>query len=120
MVSERSEISHRKDRMIRPRSKRRAKLDAEYRLLKARILADRPICERCISEGTYLEGVGLTEDPIGRIRVRIPCRSVELHHVVPRSRWAGGLLVESNLVALCAPCHGMSMTTQRNLTKRAG
>jgi 5-methylcytosine-specific restriction endonuclease McrA len=67
---------------VRKQSKKRAAADREYRKIAKRLLEERPWCQRCQQ------------------------RSVLIHHIVPRSQWPGGLLIESNMAALCLNCHG--------------
>ena len=68
---------------IRPRSKKMEMLYAtKRRNLVKRLLAERPICQRCLSD-----------------------RSQDIHELKSRSR--GGKIVDDidNLVALCRKCH---------------
>lgn len=67
---------------IRPRSKKMEMLYAtKRRNLVKRLLAERPICQRCLSD-----------------------RSQDIHELKSRAR--GGSITEiDNLVALCRSCH---------------
>ena len=67
---------------IRPRSTKMEHLYAtKRRNLVKKLLGDRPICQRCLSD-----------------------RSHDIHELKSRSR--GGSITEiDNLVALCRPCH---------------
>lgn len=68
--------------MIRPRSKKTEKLYAtQRRALVAKLLADRPICQRCHRAS-----------------------SQDIHELKSRAR--GGSIVDiENLVAICRECH---------------
>lgn len=78
---------------MRHRSKKK---EAEYRLrrpLVARLLEERPMCEACPVFATH-DGKALYARN----------RSVDIHEVVRRSQ-GGSILDESNLMAVCRPCH---------------
>lgn len=67
---------------IKPRSAKMTQLyETKRRNLVRKLLADRPVCQRCLSD-----------------------RSQDIHELKSRSR--GGSITElDNLVALCRPCH---------------
>ena len=55
-----------------------------WRKIRARFLAEHPLCEQCRKEGRLT-------------------KATEVHHIVPLDH--GGTHDESNLMALCKPCH---------------
>lgn len=76
--------------------RRSAKKEAEYKLrrpLVARLLAERPYCEACPVFAVYDQKVTYRRNP-----------SVDIHELVRRSQ-GGSILDESNLLAVCRPCH---------------
>lgn len=73
--------------VIRPSARERG-YDAEWERLARVFMARHPMCQRC--------------EKAGRKRAAtIP------HHIVPVSVAPELRLVETNLEALCAPCHGL-------------
>lgn len=75
---------------------RSKKKEAEYRQrrpLVARLLSERPFCEAC---KRFAEHDGLS--------TYVANRSVDIHEIVRRSQ-GGSILDESNLMAVCRPCH---------------
>lgn len=75
---------------LKPRSSKRAKVYREERVpLVARLLAERPRCERCRVE-----------------------KSVDVHELKSRAR-GGSILDEANLACLCRPCHSWVTTNPR-------
>ncbi len=71
---------------MRFRSRKQEALYRERRVLVARLLTDRPICERCHA-----------------------ARSTDVHELLSRAR-GGSILDESNLACLCRPCHSWVTT----------
>jgi hypothetical protein len=75
-----------KRKPLRRRSEKTAKLYAEQRVpLVIKILRERPRCEAALEGCTG--------------------RSTEVNEIVRRGQWKLGILVESNLQALCHTCH---------------
>jgi 5-methylcytosine-specific restriction endonuclease McrA len=67
---------------IRPRSKKTEKLyRTKRRNIVRKLLADRPVCQRCMAD-----------------------RSQDIHELKSRAR-GGSITDEENLVALCRNCH---------------
>lgn len=66
---------------MRARSKKQAALYVTRRKLVAEFLMERPVCERCQQ-----------------------ARSDDVHELLSRAR-GGSISDESNLAALCRPCH---------------
>jgi len=56
----------------------------EWQKIRARFLAAHPLCEQCKKEGRLT-------------------KATEVHHILPLDH--GGTHDESNLMALCKPCH---------------
>lgn len=81
---------------VRPRSKKMETLYAtKRRNLVKRLLAERPICQRCLSD-----------------------RSQDIHELKSRAR--GGSITEiENLVALCRKCHQF-VTENPKIAKEQG
>lgn len=78
---------------MRHRSKKK---EAEYRLrrpLVERLLEERPFCEACPVFAKYDGKVTYSRN-----------QSHDIHEVVRRSQ-GGSILEESNLLAVCRPCH---------------
>jgi 5-methylcytosine-specific restriction endonuclease McrA len=78
---------------LRPRSKKK---EQEYRLrrpLVKRLLTERPLCQAC---KVFAQHDGLV--------TYINNLSVDIHEIVRRSQ-GGSILDESNLLAVCRPCH---------------
>ena len=78
---------------MRHRSKKK---EAEYRQrrpLVARLLSERPYCEACPKFAEHDGLVTYTNN-----------RSVDIHEIIRRSQ-GGSILDESNLMAVCRPCH---------------
>lgn len=72
---------------IKHRSSKRAALYREHRApLVARLLIERPTCQRCLKAG-----------------------SQDIHEIKSRAR-GGSILDESNLLALCRTCHNWITT----------
>jgi len=85
---------------LRKRSKKTASLYRKERApLVARLLEERPWCERCSL--IMLEEMTAYEDPLAR---PVP-RSTVIHEKKLRSA-GGDILDEDNCVALCQECHG--------------
>lgn len=57
---------------------------SEWRKIRARYVRKHPLCEKCLSEGRYVE-------------------VDEVHHILPLAD--GGTHDESNLISLCKSCH---------------
>lgn len=81
---------------MRQRSKKTAKKYIERRKLVARLLEERPWCERCPK--------GITKFPEGDMILEMPRRSTVIHERLTRAR-GGDILDETNCVALCQDCH---------------
>ena len=80
--------------MIRKRSK---KMEAKYvlrRKLVAKLLEERPWCERCLGKTIVKE----------QAKLSLSMRSVVIHEKLTRAR-GGDSLDEANCVALCNQCH---------------
>jgi 5-methylcytosine-specific restriction endonuclease McrA len=78
---------------MRYRSKKK---EAEYRLrrpLVEKLLNERPLCEACPEFAEYDGRVTYARN-----------RSADIHEIVRRSQ-GGSILEESNLMAVCRPCH---------------
>jgi 5-methylcytosine-specific restriction endonuclease McrA len=78
---------------MRYRSKKK---EEEYRLrrpLVKRLLEERPWCEACPVFAAHDEKVTYSRNP-----------SQDIHEIVRRSQ-GGSILDESNLLAVCRPCH---------------
>ena len=75
--------------VIRQRSKKTAKVYLERRKLVARLLAERPWCERHKRTQVSITG---------------GARSTDIHELLSRAR-GGSILDEANCVALCRECH---------------
>jgi hypothetical protein len=76
--------------------RRSAKKEAEYRLrrvLVARMLEERPLCEACPVYAKHDELVFYQRK-----------RSVDLHELVRRSQ-GGSILDEDNIICVCRDCH---------------
>lgn len=71
---------------LRFRSKKMVKVYRERRKLVKRLLEERYWCARCWVQWSWME------------------RSTEIHELLSRAR-GGDILDETNLVALCSPCH---------------
>ena len=68
----------------------------QWRKLRARFLNKNPLCEICKSKGRYIS-------------------ATEVHHIKPLAD--GGTNEESNLMALCKPCHSAITMTAINAHK---
>lgn len=80
------------DKYVRsPESKKR--YGYKWRKIRARFLNANPLCEMCKRQGRYTI-------------------AAEVHHVKPLSE--GGTNDESNLMALCKPCHSAITMTATN------
>lgn len=76
--------------------RRSAKKEAEYRerrVLVARLLEERPLCEACPVYAKH-DGAALYQRR----------RSVDLHELVRRSQ-GGSILDEDNIICVCRDCH---------------
>jgi len=76
--------------------RRSAKKEAEYRerrVLVARLLEERPLCEACPVYAKH-DGAALYQHK----------RSVDLHELVRRSQ-GGSILDEDNIICVCRDCH---------------
>ncbi len=76
--------------------RRSAKREADYEIrrpLVRRLLEERPWCEACPVFATHDAKVTYVRQ-----------RSVDIHEVLTRGR-GGSILDESNLLAVCRPCH---------------
>lgn len=71
---------------MRFRSRKQEALYRQRRTLVARLLTERPVCERCFS-----------------------ARSTDVHELLSRAR-GGSILEEDNLACLCRPCHSWVTT----------
>jgi hypothetical protein len=78
---------------MRYRSKKMQQTYLERRPLVARLLAERPWCEACPVFAGHDGKVTYVRQP-----------SVDIHEVLTRGR-GGSILDESNLLAVCRPCH---------------
>ena len=72
------------DRYSRDKAARKLYASSEWKRIRARFLAAHPLCEQCRKEGRLT-------------------KATEVHHILPLRR--GGTHDESNLMALCKPCH---------------
>ena len=88
-----------KEKKVRkPIPKRSKKMEAKYverRKLVARLLEERPVCQKCLA-----------------------ARSTEIHEVLTRAR-GGSILEEDNCLALCHECHSW-VTDHPKLATEAG
>jgi len=83
---------------IRRRSKKMEAKYVERRKLVARLLEERPWCERCqVAVDEFYAAPTLIPTPILR-------RSTEIHELLRRSA-GGDILDEDNCRALCHQCH---------------
>jgi hypothetical protein len=78
---------------VRYRSKKKEREYRERRPLVERLLGERPFCEACPVFAEYDELVVYGRRP-----------SQDIHELVRRSQ-GGSILDESNLLAVCRPCH---------------
>jgi 5-methylcytosine-specific restriction endonuclease McrA len=78
---------------MRYRSKKKEKEYRQRRPLVQKLLEERPWCEAC---GKFAEHDGLS--------VYKRNRSQDIHEIIRRSQ-GGSILDESNLMAVCRPCH---------------
>ncbi len=78
---------------MRYRSKKKEREYRERRPLVERLLGERPFCEACPVFAEYDELVVYGRRP-----------SQDIHELVRRSQ-GGSILDESNLLAVCRPCH---------------
>ena len=78
---------------MRYRSKKKEREYRERRPLVERLLGERPFCEACPVFAEYDELTVYRRRP-----------SQDIHELVRRSQ-GGSILDESNLLAVCRPCH---------------
>lgn len=78
---------------LRPRSKKTEKKYRERRPLVERLLKERPWCQAC---AVFAKHDGLA--------TYVARPSVDIHELKRRSQ-GGSILDESNLMAVCRPCH---------------
>lgn len=62
----------------------RERYGSEWRRIRNAYISEHPLCEKCLEEGRY-----------------VPAQ--EVHHKLPLDH--GGTHADSNLMALCKPCH---------------
>lgn len=78
---------------MRHRSKKK---EAEYELR-------RPLVEKLLGDNPYCQACGVFAKHDGKMTY-LQNRSVDIHELVRRSQ-GGSILDESNLLAVCRPCH---------------
>lgn len=78
---------------IRKRSKKMEKVYEERRVFVQRILKERPLCEACRVFAMH-DGKATFNQHMSR----------DVHEIVRRSQ-GGSILEESNVLAVCRPCH---------------
>lgn len=80
----------------KPLAKRSKKMEAKYehrRELVSKVLKERPMCQACKVFAAYDGKVTFNQH-----------RSRDVHEIVRRSQ-GGSILDESNVLAVCRPCH---------------
>jgi 5-methylcytosine-specific restriction endonuclease McrA len=78
---------------MRYRSKKKEAEYRERRKLVQRVLEERPACEACPIFARHDGAISYHQN-----------RSVDLHELIRRSQ-GGSILDESNIIAVCRPCH---------------
>jgi 5-methylcytosine-specific restriction endonuclease McrA len=78
---------------LKKRSKKTEKLYSERRPFVEKILKERPLCEACKVFAAHDEKVTYRQH-----------MSKDVHEIVRRSQ-GGSILDESNVLAVCRPCH---------------
>ena len=84
------------DKFIRS-AEHKKRYNYQWRKLRARFLNQNPFCEMCKRQGRYTA-------------------ATEVHHIKPLS--AGGDNAETNLMALCKPCHSRITLATENCRGR--
>jgi len=83
--------------------KRGGKINHRSEKMKKTYEQRRPFVEKVLSENPYCQACGVFAKHDGKVTF-VQNKSVDVHELVRRSQ-GGSILDESNVIAVCRPCH---------------